>query len=814
MWTCLAWLILIIGIFSLLYFRRPPKFWIPVSAVILFVVSTGISLFFSVVFWVLWFALTALILIYPVRWKLVTKPLLHWFRKQQPPISSSERDVLEAGGVWFEKQFFSGRPDWSQLFQASSVQLTSDEQSFIDNPVETLCSLLNDWEIQQNHDFPKAAWDYIKKEGFWGLIIEKKYGGHGFSAAAHSAIVTKIASRSIAAAITIMVPNSLGPAEFISHFGTEEQKNHYLPRLVCGEEIGCFGLTAPEAGSDATNIPDVGIVCNGVHEGKEVVGIRLNFEKRYITLAPIATLIAVAFKLYDPEHLLGGKENIGITVALIPRDTPGVEAGLRHRPANLAFPNGPLRGKDVFIPLDFILGGPSCRGRGWRMMMECLSLGRGISLPALATGAAQLSFRTSGAYAQLRRQFKRSIGEFEGVGLALAKIGGFTYLCDATRLFTAQAVDVGARPSIASAITKCHVTELGRQAVMRAMDIHAGRGIQMGPRNYLGMAYQGMPIGITVEGANILTRSLIIYGQGVLRCHPYLREELMAAEHPEDTSSQAQFDKLFLSHVGFILQNACRTFFYGVTGGKTVGMRINTRAKKYLRQLTRMSYALSFISDFALAGIGAEFKFKESLSARLGDVLSHLYMASAVIHHYHSRGELLEEWPFVTWSLDYCLWQIQEAFDKFFANFPNRFLAFFMRRLVFPWGRAYVAPTDRDSFLIAESMQRGSKLRDSLTEYCYIGDKDTDAVRRVESAFQSWEKVKPLWHKLKSIKTKNSDYSPNKLLKPIEGARQTGQINEDEYEQLRDFAGRYWDALQVDEFINGERKPANEKERI
>lgn len=707
--------------------------------------------------------------------------LLKWFRQQLPPISDAERDVLEAGDVWWEEQLFSGKPNWRQLFAFKKPTLSEEEQSFIDNQTEILCCMLDDWQIQQDNDMPKAVWDYIKSEGFWGLVIDKKYGGWGFSAFAHSTIVTKIASRSLTAALTVMVPNSLGPAEFLSHFGTREQKEYYLPRLVKGKEIGCFALTGLHAGSDAMSIPDSGVICKGNYQNHETIGIRLNWDKRYITLSPIATLTAVVFHLTDPDRLLEGQKNIGITVALIPANTPGIQRGARHKPLNLAFLNGPIRGENVFIPLDFIPGGKAALGNGWRMMMECLSMGRGISLPSIATAAAKISFLTSGAYAQIRQQFKQSIGEFEGIDEALAKIGGFTLLCEATRLFSAQAIDEGLRPSIGSAITKFYLTELGRKTVNCAMDIHAGRGIQMGPRNYLALIYQGMPISITVEGANILTRNLIIFGQGILRCHPYLGKELMATR---------DLGRLLLAHTGFLVSNMGRIVFYGITGGCGVVIHLKTRLKKYLRQFTRMSTALSVVSDLTLISMGAELKFRESITARLSDVVGHLYLASALIKYYHENEEPLNEWPFVEWALDYCLSEIQIAFDGLFTNFPKRWVAFLMRCIIFPWGRAYFPPKDRTSFSVAKAMQEVNGVRDHLTRYCYIGSTE-EAIGRLENAFREWQKVKLLWKKIPGT----GDLSDR-----IDAAYKESQLTLNERDQLKAFAALYRDALQVDEF--------------
>lgn len=797
MWTYFAWSILLIGVLSFVYYNSPAKYWIPGSLGLLVITSTGFSTTAIIVLWIIWLVLATFILLSPLRVRYVTKFFLHWFRKQQPSLSQSEIDVLQAGGTWWEAEIFTGHPNWSSMIHSEVPVLTKEEQTFIDNQVETLCQMLNDWQIQQDNDMPPEVWDYIKKEGFWALAIEKKYGGHEFSAIAHSTIVSKIASRSISAAISIMVPNSLGPAEFIAQFGTTEQKKYYLPRLATGKEIGCFALTAIEAGSDATAIVDKGIVCMGNYRGEHVLGVRLNWEKRYITLAPIATIIALAFKLYDPEHLLGQNEEVGITVGLIPTDLPGVTQGTRHAPLDMAFLNGPIRGKDVFIPMELIPGGPTKCGEGWKMMMECLSIGRGISLPALATGATKLCFRMSGAYAQIRQQFKRSIGQFEGIAESLAHIGGYTYLCEASRLLTAQAVAKGARPAIASAITKYHLTEMNRRAVNRAMDIHAGRGIQMGPRNYLGRIYQSLPIGITVEGANILTRNLIIYGQGVMRCHPFLSAELKAAAHLTDKVQNKNFDRLFLSHIGFFSSRLLRALVYGVTGGRWIHVKEKSRTTKYLRQMTRMSNAFVMVTEVTLLIMGSKLKFKESLSARLGDIMSYLYLGAAVTKFYSDNGKRAGEWPFAAWALRYCMDRIQISFDDFFANFPNRLLARLMRWVIFPWGRAYGPPRDKLSAEVANAMQRDSDVRDRLTQYCYIGGANESA-GRIEETFRHFERVSPLLHKLQQ--EQKILRKQHTLDERVAVAFETGILSMEEQEQLQQFLQLYRDALQVDEF--------------
>ena len=468
-------------------------------------------------------AVFALVSIPPLRCALLSRKIFKVYKSILPQMSETERDSLEAGTVWWEGELFRGNPDWCKLLAYPVPTMTAEEQSFMDNEVEQACALVQDWQVTTElNDMSPEAWGYIKERGFLGIIIPKKYGGLGFSAYAHSQIVTKLSTRCSAQSVSVMVPNSLGPAELLLHYGTEEQKSHYLPRLAKGLEIPAFALTSPWAGSDAASIPDSATVCKGLWQGKEVLGMRVTWDKRYITLAPICTILGLAFRLYDPDGLLGGKKDLGITCALVPKTTPGVELGRRHFPLNAMFLNGPTRGKDVFMPLHYIIGGKDMAGKGWRMLMECLAAGRSISLPSANSGMAQLTARAVGGYARVRNQFKMAVGRFEGVEEPLTRIGAYTYMMDSVRKMTAGAVDLGEKPSVASAIAKYHVTELGRKVVNDGMDVIGGKGICLGPSNFLGRAYQQIPIGITVEGANILTRSLILFGQGAIRCHPYV----------------------------------------------------------------------------------------------------------------------------------------------------------------------------------------------------------------------------------------------------------------------------------------------------
>ncbi|HEX2549319.1 MAG TPA: acyl-CoA dehydrogenase, partial [Gammaproteobacteria bacterium] len=525
-------------ILSMAYFRVPALIWTITIGVTLIILSIAGSLGFIFLFiaFIIYLAAAAFANLATLRKQYFTKPAMLALEKRMPPMSSGERDAIEAGDVWWEKELFCGKPNWNNLLQMPKPQLSSEEQSFLENQVETLCHKIHEWDVIQNKNLSEDTWDYLKKERFLGLVIPKEYGGLGFSAIAHSSIVMKIASRCMSAAVNTMVPNSLGPAELILHYGTQEQKDYYLPRLASGEEIPSFALTAPEAGSDAASITDNGIVCHGMFEGQQMIGIRLTWDKRYITLAPVATVLGIAFRMYDPDHLLSDKVDIGITLGLIPTQHPGVEIGTRHIPMGLGFMNGPTRGKDVFIPMDWIIGGVTRAGYGWRMIMESLAIGRAISLPALSTACGKLTYRMTGAYARLRKQFNVPISQFEGIEEALSDIAGYTYTLEAARMMTAGAVDQKVRPAIASAIAKYHMTELSRKVLAHAMDVHAGQMIQMGPRNFLAAKHFSIPISITVEGANILTRSLIIFGQGAIRCHPYIQREveLLNAKNAEN----------------------------------------------------------------------------------------------------------------------------------------------------------------------------------------------------------------------------------------------------------------------------------------
>lgn len=733
----LAALILVASIMALGFFRASRFVWTACLAVVLLGISLWghWSLWALIPIWLIFILVSAFFHFSFLRLRFITQPVLHYLSKALPPMSETERIAIEAGDVWWEGELFAGKPRWENFLQQPAPTLTEEEESFIANQVETLCAMINDWEIQQKGDLPDSIWAYLKQERFLGMVIAKEYGGLGFSPLGHSTVINKIASRSVNVVVNTMVPNSLGPAELLKHYGTQDQKNYYLPRLASGEEIPCFGLTSDEVGSDAGALTDRGVICRGLHEGKEVLGIRMNWQKRYITLAPIATVISIAFRLYDPEHLLGNQENVGITLALVPTKHTGVETGRRHWPVYLSFMNGPCIGKDVFIPLDWIVGGAAMAGQGWRMLMECLSIGRAISLPALSTANAKVCYRMTGAYARIRKQFNSSIGNFEGVQAALARIAGGTYLLEAVRLTTAFAVNQGFNPAVVSAIAKYHSTEWSRQIINDSLDIHGGRGVQAGPRNYLLAGYLGVPVGITVEGANILTRNLIIFGQGAIRCHPYLQQE-MAIAQSEAPDRLQQFDKVLMQHLSYATRNKVRTFIYGLSGGWLAPSPVRGAMMPYYRQLNRMSAALAIVADTMMLLLGGSLKRKENLSARLGDVLSQLYLASCALKYYQDHGQPQDEEFHVRFVVETCLEKIQVAFDGLFANLPWGLLRTQLRFLVFPWGVSYRGPSDHLSQKLAEQLLSPSDLRNRLTKYCYVNDDEKDVTGRMEVALR------------------------------------------------------------------------------
>ena len=731
-----------------------------------------------------------LVLIRPVRRSVITRPIFSTYRKVLPQMSDTERDALEAGTVWWEGELFRGKPDWQKLHGYPQPTLTPAEQSFLDIECEEACRLVNDWQVTHElYDLPNEAWRYIKDKGFLGMIIPKKYGGLEFSAYAHSQVVTKLSTRSSALSVSVMVPNSLGPAELLLHYGTEEQKNHYLPRLAKGIEVPAFALTSPWAGSDAAAIPDSGIVCKGMWQGKEVLGMRVSWDKRYITLAPVCTVFGLAFHLYDPDGFLGDKKHIGITCALVPYDHPGVETGRRHFPLNAMFMNGPTRGKDVFMPLDFIIGGPEKAGHGWRMLMECLAAGRSISLPSSNTGMAQMTARAVGGYARVRSQFKMAVGKFEGVEEALTRIGAYTYMMDAVRKMTAGAVDLGEKPSVVSAIAKYHVTERARQVVNDGMDVIGGKGICLGPSNFLGRADEQVPIGITVEGANILTRSLIIFGQGAIRCHPFLLPEMQAAQNPDQKQGLADFDKALFGHIGFTIKNGFRALWLGMTGSHfaTVNVETAPEMKRYYQQLTRFSAAFAFMADISLLVLGGSVKRREKLSARLGDILAQMYLISCTLKRYEEEGREIEDAPLAHWAIWDAMYKAQQAFDGVIANFPIPFVGTFLHRSIFPWGHPYVVPSDEVGHQVAKALIAPSATRDRLTAECYLPLVESEPVGAIELALKSTLLAEPIEAQIRAAeKDGRFDNNPLANVRDIAvAAFEAGVISAADYEIMK-----------------------------
>jgi len=682
----------------------------------------------------------------PLRRALISDGVLAVFRRILPAMTPTEREAIEAGTVGWDGDLFSGRPDWGKLLALPAPKLTAEEQRFFDHECEELCAMVTDWETTHIYlDLPQPVWQYIKDKGFLGMIIPKEYGGLGFSAFAHSQVVVKLASRCSALVVTVMVPNSLGPGELLVHYGTDEQKRYYLPRLAKGLEIPCFALTNPHAGSDAAAIPDAGIVCMGEYQGRQVLGLRVTWEKRYITLGPVATILGLAFRAFDPDHLLGDKEDLGITCALIPTDHPGVNIGRRHMPLSAVFQNGPNWGRDVFIPIDWVIGGKAMIGKGWRMLMESLAAGRAISLPSLNTGMSKMVVRATGGYARVRTQFKTPIGKFEGVEEPLARMGGYLYSMDATRTLTAGMVDLGEKPAVLSAISKYHLTERGRRVAIDAMDIAGGKGICMGPSNFLGAAYMQLPVSITVEGANILTRSLIIFGQGAIRCHPYVLDEMAAAHEPDARAASVAFDRALFGHIGFMLSNFARTFVLGIVGSHLVGVPdVAPETRRYYQQLTRFSAALAFLADVSMGVLGGALKRKEKLSARLGDVLSYLFLCSATLKRFEDEGRQGADAALMHWAIWDAMFKAQTALEGVISNFPNHLIAMVMRRTVFPLGRPYVIPSDNLGHEVAKLLIAPSPTRDRLTAGMYLSPAESDVVGAIESAVEATLAAEPI----------------------------------------------------------------------
>ena len=777
-------------------------------------IASGAVLFIYTVFgsgnffWLLLLWLAFAVMVIPnlreFRREKITRPALEMYRTMLPSMSDTEREALEAGNVWWDGQLFSGMPDWDRLMSFPAPLLSDEEQAFLDGPCEELCAMLDDWDVAHERcDMPPEAWQFIKRHKFFAMIIPKQYGGLEFSAYANAMVITKLASRNATASSTVGVPNSLGPAELLLHYGTDEQKQRWLPRLASGEEVPCFALTSPQAGSDAAALIDNGVICKEQWNGKQTIGIRLNWDKRYITLAPVATVLGLAFKLYDPEHLIGERDEYGITAALIPTDLPGVSIGRRHHPLSIPFQNGPTSGKDVFVPLDSIIGGPEMAGKGWKMLVELLSVGRAITLPSTACGGGQAATYAAGAYTQIRRQFNLPVAKFEGVGEALARIAGHTYIMNAAVSVTAGAIDQGEKPAVPSAILKYHCTEMGRKVANDAMDVHGGKAIMMGPKNYIGRSYMATPIAITVEGANILTRSLIIFGQGAMRCHPYVLRELNAAQDVDTERGLVDFDDALFSHIGYAISNAARSFFLALTHARFSKVPLSTPTHRYYQNINRYSAAFALATDFAMLTLGGKLKIKELLSARLGDVLSCMYLASTVLKHFENQGRRAADLPLVEWSIRTLMYHAQEQLHSFLRNFPNRPVAFLLRRTIFPRGRTYFSPSDDLGKKVVDLITKSGDSRERLSAQAFTTLMPNNPLGLLQEALVLSEQMLPLEMRLRQAKKEGlikSDY----LGYQIDEATKAEVINTAEAVQLRDYHEKVSHLLSVDDFAADE----------
>ncbi|MEZ9366080.1 acyl-CoA dehydrogenase FadE [Vibrio sp. 10N.286.49.E11] len=703
--------------------------------------------------WLCYLLAVAMFAVPTIRQTLISQKALSLFKKVLPAMSQTEKEALEAGTVWWEAELFKGKPEWKKLQNIADPKLSEAEQAFLDGPVNIVCEMVNDYQVTHElADLPPEVWQYLKDHKFFAMIIKKKYGGLEFSAYAQSLVLQKLTGVSSVLSSTVGVPNSLGPGELLQHYGTEEQRNHYLPRLAEGKEIPCFALTSPEAGSDAGSIPDYGVVCKGDWQGEEVLGMRLTWNKRYITLAPVATVLGLAFKLRDPDGLLGDQKDLGITCALIPTDLKGVEIGNRHFPLNVPFQNGPTQGDDIFVPIDFIIGGQKMAGQGWRMLVECLSVGRGITLPSNSTGGIKSAALATGAYARIRRQFKQPIGRMEGVEEPLARLAGNAYVMDAASNLTVAGIDLGEKPSVISAIVKYHCTHRGQRSIIDAMDIVGGKGICLGPSNFLARGYQGSPIAITVEGANILTRSMIIYGQGAIRCHPYVLNEMEAA-YSESSDALDKFDSALAGHVSFTMSNLVRSLWFGLTDGRgsdapTPSNKTDKQTQRYYQQLNRYSANLALLSDISMAVLGGSLKRRERLSARLGDILSQLYLGSATLKRFESEGSHAEDLPLVHWGMQDSLRQTEVAIDEFLANFPNPVIGRLLRVVLMPFGRIRRAPNDKLDSKVAHILQTPSETRSRIGRGQYLEATEYNPVGKIEKALEVILQAEPLFDKV------------------------------------------------------------------
>ncbi len=798
--TLLISLIALAGLLSLSYQRRSLRSAaIGAGALTLLSIFAGGGVLLSLLLVLVTLAL-GLLSIDSLRLKHISRPAFAWFKNVLPSISKTEQEAIDAGTVWWDGEIFSGRPKWQKLLDLPAPSFTKEEQAFIDGPANTLCAMVDNWDINHNTSaIPADVEAYIKEQGFLGMIIPKAYGGLEFSGMAQTEIITKICSTGGCVSNFISVPNSLGPGELLIKYGTDEQKDHYLPRLASGKDVPCFALTGPLAGSDATSLPDTGIVCKGKFKGKNVLGIKLNFNKRYITLAPVATLIGLAFRLEDPNHLMGEIDDYGITCALIPRQTKGIEIGRRHQPIGDAFLNGPIKGKNVFIPLDYIIGGADMAGKGWTMLVNCLSVGRCITLPSVANSLAKHLLMGTSAYAALREQFGLPISRFEGIQKPLARMAGMSYIINATRLHTAQSLSYGEKPSVPSAILKYHLTEMARQTTLDAMDIHGGKAIIEGPKNYVAAAYSSVPIAITVEGANILTRNLMIFGQGAIRSHPYVLKEMLLANEPINDQSVGEFDDVFFAHAGFTISNGVRAFVSALTGSRLVSAPGDSSLAKYYRDIGRLSAAFALVADVSMLSLQSKLKFKEMLSARLGDLMSNLYLASMVLKHHESQGCPAEDLPVVHWSLDFLSHRYQVAMLEILENYPSRAIAVGLKALIFPFGARFTAPSDKLSSAVSALFTSNTASRERLLVGTFSEDLPTNPVGNVNTVFLKRMELAPLYKKIrKAIKLKKIDKALGK--RQIELAEAAGVLSQAEAKSLFAFNVELMGVINVDDF--------------
>lgn len=804
----MLWVILFLILLSFLYYHRVSLLSSSIFFGLTLAAISYIRLFNTyalVTLWIIFSIITIVLLVKPLRRYLITQHVFKIFKRHCPQISETEKLALEAGTIGWEGQLFTGKPNWRVLTALPYAALSQEEHDFIAGPVQQLCAMSNDWHISQiDANLPPEIWKFIKENNFFGLIIPKKYGGKEFSAYAHSQIIMILSSCSPILGTTVSVPNSLGPAELLIQYGTEQQRDYYLPRLAKGEEIPCFALTSVHAGSDASSITDTGIVCRDEFDGTSIIGIRINFSKRYITLGPIATLIGLAFQLKDPDALLGEIADIGISCALIPINTPGIIHGRRHFPLNAALQNGPLQGNDVFIPLDWLIGGTRMMGQGWRMLIECLSVGRAISLPAIALAGAKMASLSSGAYCRIRKQFGIPLGHFEGIQEKLALIGGLTYIMDATRMLTLSTILSHEKPAVESAILKYHLTEMGRQIIQAAMDVHGGKAICLGPKNYLGQAYLSLPITITVEGANILTRCMIIFGQGLIRCHPHVLSEISSVNITDAHAALIKFDKHLFGHIGLIGSNKVRALWLGLTNGH-LSLAPQGPLKRYYQGITRFSAAFVYLTDVSLLLFGDKLKRMESISGRFADILSMLFIGSAILKRLQHNKVSQEELPLVHWASQYVLFTIETKMHEILINYPNKWIAWCLRQLIiFPLGRRCAPPKDHLNKQVAQLLLEPSKTRNQLCQGVFLNaynDRE-NVFALLEKTLSSVIKTQHLELRVaKALAEKKINHSIH-VLEQYEFAKQANIISEREYEQLLDCHTLRLEILQVDDFAS------------